>query len=177
MVMQSIIPNYFNLKIMKSKTTSLTLIVMVIIFASFLFGCKEKTNEHKSATVEELGQMNRDFAKALVAKDAATAANLYAEDASLLPPNETMVKGRANIQKYWQAGIDAGIVDASVHTIDAKSDGDLGYEIGTFELKFKDSTGNISVEKGKYTELLKRDSSGKWMSIYGMWNSDSAAEK
>ncbi|HET7117588.1 MAG TPA: DUF4440 domain-containing protein [Hanamia sp.] len=162
---------------MKSKTTSLTLTAMAFLIVVFLFGCKEKKNEHKSATVEELGQMNRDFAKVLVAKDAAAAANLYAEDASLLPPNEPIVKGRSNIQKYWQAGIDAGIVDASVHTIDAKSDGDLGYEIGTFELKIKDSTGNINVEKGKYSEILKRDSTGKWMSIYGVWNSDSAAEK
>jgi ketosteroid isomerase-like protein len=162
---------------MKSKTTLSPFVAIILLIALSIIGCKGKTTEHKSATVEELGQMNRDFAKALVAKDAAAAANLYAKDASLLPPNEPIVNGRANIQKYWQAGIDAGIVGASVHTIDARSDGDLGYEIGTFELKFKDSTGNISVEKGKYTELLKRDSSGKWMSIYGMWNSDSAAEK
>jgi len=160
---------------MKSKNKFLFIAIVITAF-SFL-GCREKAKESKSATVEELGQMNRDFAKALVAKDATAAANLYDEDASLLPPNEPIVKGRANIQKYWQAGIDAGIVDASVHTIDAKSDGDLGYEIGTYELKIKDSTGNITVDKGKYTELLKRDSSGKWMSIYGMWNSDSAPEK
>lgn len=88
-----------------------------------------------------------DFAKALTAHDAVAAAKLYAEDASLLPPNEPIVKGRVSIQKYWQAGIDAGIVGASVQTIDAKSDGDLGYEIGRFEMQIKDSTGNIIVEK------------------------------
>ena len=132
-----------------------------------IFSCKEK-----KATVEELGQMNRDFAKALVAKDAAAAANLYAEDASLLPPNEPIVKGRANIQKYWQGGIDAGIIGATVKTIAAESNGDLGYEIGTFELKIQGKDGKIIIDKGKYTELLKRNAEGKWMSIYGMWNAD-----
>ncbi len=155
---------------MKSKSAFLLVTIAISIFS--FSGCQEKANESKSATVEELGQMNRDFAKALVAKDAAGAANLYAEDATLLPPNEPIVKGRANIQKYWQDGIDAGIVDATLKTIDAKNDGDLGYEIGRFELKTKDSTGNISVEKGKYTELLKRNADGKWISICGIWNSD-----
>jgi uncharacterized protein (TIGR02246 family) len=160
---------------MKSKTTFLFIAIALATF-SFL-GCQEKSPENKSATMEELGQMNRDFVKALTAHDAAAAANLYAEDASLLPPNEPIVKGRANIQKYWQAGIDAGIVDASVQTIDAKSHGDLGYEIGRFEMQIKDSTGNITVEKGKFTEILKRNAEGKWMSIYGMWSTDAPAAK
>lgn len=161
---------------MKSKIGLLLLITLLVASAISFSGCQEKTTEPKPATVEELGQMNRDFAKALVAKDAAAAANLYAEDASLLPPNEPMVTGRANIQKYWQGGIDAGIVGATVHTTAAASDGNLGYEIGTFELQLKDSAGNIIIDKGKYTELLKRDSTGKWISIYGMWNSDTAPE-
>lgn len=41
----------------------------------------EKTKSSVSATVEELGQMNRDFAKALAAKDAAATAIVYDENA------------------------------------------------------------------------------------------------
>lgn len=159
---------------MRSNFSVATITAFLFVTTISIFSCKEKTTAPKSATVEELGQMNRDFAKALVAGDAVAAANLYAEDASLLPPNEPMVTGRANIQKYWQGGIDAGIIGATVHTTAAASDGDLGYEIGTFELQLKDSAGNIITDKGKYTELLKRNAEGKWISIYGMWNSDSA---
>ena len=143
--------------------------------------CKEKTNEivieeesPQTATVEELGQMNRDFAKALTAKDAEAAANLYAENASLLPPNEQIVTGRANIKAYWQGAIDAGILDASVKTIDAKSDGDLAYEIGTFTLRFLGEENDTIVEIGKYTEILERNAEGKWISTYGMWSSNEA---
>jgi len=105
----------------------------------------------KTATLEELGQMNRDFAKALITGDAEVAANLYDENASLLPPNKPIVKGRENIKAYWQAGIDAGIVGASVKTISASSDGDLGYEIGTFELQIKGENDSIVVDSGKFT--------------------------
>ena len=116
--------------------------------------------------------MNRDFAKALTAKDAEAAANLYDENASILPPNEPIVTGRANIQAYWQGVIDAGILDGTVKTIDAKSNGDLGYEIGTFTLRFLGEQNDTIVEKGKYTEILKRNEVGKWISTYGMWSSN-----
>lgn len=129
-----------------------------------------------SASVEALGRVNRDFAKALTARDAVAAANVYDENASLLPPNEPIVTGRANIQKYWQSAIDAGIIDASVETIDAKSNGKLGYEIGRFTMRFKGPNGDTIVEQGKFIEILKLDSaSGKWISTYGMWSADEAA--
>jgi ketosteroid isomerase-like protein len=153
-------------------TRILVLTAATLLLSLSIVGCKGKLDESKSATVEELGQMNRDFAKALVAGDAAAAAIVYDENASLLPPNEPIVTGRTKIQEYWQGAIDAGIVDAKVKTIDAKSDGDLGYEIGTFELTFAGEDGNEIVEMGKYTEILKRNAEGKWISIYGMWSNN-----
>jgi ketosteroid isomerase-like protein len=60
----------------------------------------KKEDLPKAATVKELGQMNRDFAKALTAKDAVAAVRVYHENAPILPPSEPIVKGRANIQAY-----------------------------------------------------------------------------
>jgi len=157
-------------------TKFLKSIVLGLLVVTSIVGCKEKVIETaKPATVEELGQMNRDFVKALVAKDADAAARVYDENASLLPPNESIVTGRENIKIYWQGAIDAGLIDASVKTIDASSDGDLGYEIGTFELKFQGEDGVITTDIGKFTEILKRNSEGKWISIYGMWSANEDA--
>ena len=78
---------------------NLTLLVLSILVSISIFSCTEKKETPKEATLEELSQMNRDFVKALNAKDAVAAANCYTEDATLLPPNEAPVKGRANIQK------------------------------------------------------------------------------
>jgi len=162
---------------MRTKPTNFTLIIMALAFSTLL-SCKQQSNDSKevelpkSATIEELGQMNMDFAQALTSKDAVAAANLYDENASILPPNEPIVSGRDNIQTYWQGAIDAGIIDASVETIDAKCNGDLGYEIGTFSMRFLGPNGDTIVETGKYTEILERNAEGKWNSTYGMWSSN-----
>ncbi len=125
------------------------------MFLSFsLFAGCTNADKLKPATGKELSQMNKDFVKALNAKDAEAAANGYTEDATLLPPNEAPIKGQAGIQKYWEGAIAAGAFDAEFATTETGSNGDLGYEIGRLQMKMPD--GKIVVEKGKYTELLKR---------------------
>lgn len=162
---------------MKTATNFLTLLFITVVLSTTL-SCKqehknpEKEEMPKAATVEELGQMNRDFAIAMNARDAHAAASLYDENASILPPNEPMVTGRANIEAYMQGFLDAGYVEGFSTTIDASSDGNLGYETGTFLIKMKAPDGTIIDETIKFIELLKRNEEGKWMSIYGMWSSN-----
>ena len=152
-------------------------LVFTILVSVLMFSCAEKKEVLIKATAEELSQMNRDFVKALNAKDAVAAANCYSEDAMILPPNEATVKGRANIQKYWEEAIAAGAFDAEVATTTTGSNGDLGYEVGRLQMKIKMPDGKIVVERGKYTELLKLGANGKWLSTLGMWNTDTFALK
>lgn len=144
--------------------------ILAVAVALFLVmaGCNAPASK-APATPDELSQMNRDFAKALNARDAAAAAKCYTENATLLPPGEPLVTGQAAIQKYWQGFLDAGYVDGSVSTIMTGSDGNVGYEIGTADLRMKVPDGKIITEKVRYTELLKRNADGKWMSTHGMW--------
>jgi uncharacterized protein (TIGR02246 family) len=146
----------------------------LVVLSLFLVSCSRSIDSDRlrgSASREELGQMNRDFAAALNAKDAAKAASLYAEDAMLIPPGEEQVRGRANIEAYWRAAIESGGVrDASVETVDARSSGSLGYEIGTYQLTANGPKGEAVTERGRYIELLQRGSDGRWYSIAGIWN-------
>ena len=152
-----------------------TLLGAALLLASCAPADEAKTAP-ASATVEELGQMNRDFAAALNAKDAALAASYYAEDAVVIPPGQAMVQGRAAIEAFWKAGIEqGGVRDASVETIKAESSGDIGYEIGSFVLTVNGPDGNPVQEHGRYIELLKRGADGKWYSTAGIWNAAPAA--
>lgn len=125
----------------------------------------------QSASAMELGQMNRDFAAALNAKDAARAAACYAENAVLIPPGEPLVRGRAGIEAYWKAALESGGVrDVSVETIDAKSSGTLGYEIGSYVLTANGPDGEPVTDRGRYIEILERGTDGTWYSTAGIWN-------
>lgn len=159
------------------KTTHYFLTTAILFASLSMTGCKEEKDADTSFTVEKLNQSNNDFAKTLVAKNADAAANMYTEDGSLLNPNEPTIKGRANIKKDFQGLINNGLVDLTINIDESGSADDLGYQIGNYELKFKDSTGNIAAFKGRFTEILKRDKDGKWLVNSTMFNSAEPAAK
>ena len=157
------------------RITSVFTFVSLVISIEMMIGCSSRSGDATQATSEELSQMNKNFVKALNAKDAAAAAACYEENAKILPPNEAIVTGRTEIQKYWQGAIDAGVADASVTSIATASNGDLGYEEGRYQLSIHQADGKIIPEHGKYIEILKKGKDGKWKSIYGIWNVDTLA--
>ena len=50
---------------------------------------------------EAIQKLNDEWAAAFSKGDAGTVAALYTADAYVLPPGAPMVKGRADIQKFW----------------------------------------------------------------------------
>jgi len=149
-----------------------TLLSLVVVLAlSSCSGGENSMQTEASASVAELGQMNRDFAAALNAKDAKAAAAMYTEDAVLIPPGEPLVRGREAIEEYWRGAIEmGGVRDVSVETMDALSSGSLGYESGSFVLTADGPDGEPVIDRGRYIELLRREPDGRWLSTHGIWN-------
>ena len=106
------------------------------------------------------------FTAAFNAKDAAKVAALYTEDATFMPPNEPMVSGRANIQAWFQKGMDDGFSDLRLMPTESSTRTGLGFEAGTYTIAFKGGT-----DKGKYVEVFKQVG-GQWRIAYDIFNSD-----
>src|SRR5262245_22859868 len=100
------------------------------------------------------------FENAANTKDAATIANLYGEDATLLPPGSPALKGRQNIQQYWQAFFDAGASDAQIRSVEVNTLGDTAYEIGEYEATLPVPQGGTARSQGKYVVIWKRQPDG-----------------
>ncbi|MEO5581016.1 MAG: SgcJ/EcaC family oxidoreductase [Gemmatimonadaceae bacterium] len=145
--------------------------ILAIVVLTSCSNTRDSAPAAATASKDALGQMNRDFAAALNAKDAAKAASYYTEDAIIIPPGEEIVRGRPAIEAYWKGALESGGVrDVSVETIDAQSSGELGHEIGTFASTVNGPKGEAVADVGRYIELLKRGSDGKWYSTAGIWN-------
>jgi len=167
---------------MEMTTKLVQLIGIAILLFFVMVGCKEHSESPKTVHSDTLPpdsippnkfeRMYMDFAKALNDKDVEAATLQYAEDASIVPPNEPIVTGRENIKKYWQGELDSGITDISISMSSEGSYIDLGNFSGRFNLSYPGPDGKMMVKKGKFVELLKRTADGKWVSYYGNWNLD-----
>jgi ketosteroid isomerase-like protein len=104
--------------------------------------------------------------------DADGLANLYAEDALLMPPGAPAVRGRAAIRTFL--GDDAAKTKAAGMSIRNAAvtgsgiTGDLGWVSGTYTVH--DATG-ATVDSGSYLSVHRR-SNESWPLIRDIWNSD-----
>jgi uncharacterized protein (TIGR02246 family) len=112
------------------------------------------------------------FERAANAKDAATMSSLYADDATLLPPGSGPIKGRSNIQAFWQAFLNAGASDPKLKIVELGSAGDIAYEIGSFEANMPNAQGKTAPTTGKYLVIWKRQQDGSIKMIADMFSSN-----
>ena len=106
--------------------------------------------------------------------DADGVANLYAEDALLMPPNAPAVTGRAAIRAFIASEIAAtkagGLTLRPVSVTGVGVSGDSGWVSGTFVVL--DATGK-TLDTGKYMSVHKK-SNGGWPYTRDIWNVDTA---
>ncbi len=113
------------------------------------------------------------FEKAFNTRDTATMASYYAEDATLLPPGSPMIKGRSNIQAYWQSFINAGGSDAKLKVVEVGTSGDMAYEIGAFDAILPAPQGGAARAQGKYLVVWKTQTDGTIKMLADIFNVNS----
>ena len=105
---------------------------------------------------------------------AAAAADVFTEDARLLPPGAPVVEGREAIAAYWQGGWDAGVKDLKLGLIavDRPSD-DTMIETGSWTVTVPTEDGSTMEVSGKALVIWKKEADGVWRMAQDMWNGDS----
>jgi uncharacterized protein (TIGR02246 family) len=129
-----------------------------IVFAAFpAMGQSIKTS---------IDRANETFVAAFARGDAASLASLYTEHATILPPGAPMMKGRKDIEAFWQQAM-TSLKNLKLKAVDVESLGaNAAREIGTF-------TADAGQQQlvGKYVVIWKR--SGKsWHLDTDIWNAD-----
>lgn len=113
--------------------------------------------------------LNAKFEAAVRTRDTSAIANMYAEDAFLLPPGSELVRGRAGIQGFWAKSIPE-IEEFRLSAADVKPLGsDALREVGTFRLRMKG--GQQPELVGKYVVIWEK-SGGDWKLATDIWNLD-----
>jgi uncharacterized protein (TIGR02246 family) len=118
------------------------------------------------ATIDKL---NDAFAGALARGDFASVAEMYTEDAYLMPPGADLVRGRNGIQAFWTAALDQ-ISDLKLTAVDVRPLGsDAAREVGTFTAKTKGQAPQDIA--GKYVVVWQKVD-GAWKLATDIWNTN-----
>jgi uncharacterized protein (TIGR02246 family) len=113
------------------------------------------------------------------AGDAAAVAAVYATDASLLPPNLPVQRGRTAIRAFWAGLLDAYTVKFEIAPDIIEGRGDLAYNMGHYRFTAvpKEKKAPGIADEGKFVEILKRQPDGTWKYAVDIYNSNLAPHR
>jgi uncharacterized protein (TIGR02246 family) len=118
-------------------------------------------------TEPTLNKMAADWAAAFNAKDAAKLASFYTEDATYMPPDLPMVKGRANLEAQFKREFEEGFTNLQLKPMESAISGSQAFEAGTATVE---APGGLT-ENSKYLVVFKLVGSD-WKIAYDIHNSD-----
>lgn len=119
-------------------------------------------------TKAEIDAANTAFVAAYAKGDGAAVAALYTTKATLLPPGQPALNGRAAIETFWAGAIKAGLKNVSLEAQSVESVGrGTVREIGRFAY---DPPGGPRAE-GKYVVIWKKVGKN-WRLDVDIWNMD-----
>jgi ketosteroid isomerase-like protein len=88
----------------------------------------------------------------------------------LLAPSAELFRGRAAIERFWLAGLDTGISEVRLETLELVRRNGFAYEIGSYELGLRPAGDVPVVDRGKYVRVHERQADGSWLWAVEMFN-------
>jgi len=127
-----------------------------------------------SDTERALREVDRKWSEAAATKDVDKVVSFYAENAIVLPPNAVIAQTKDSVRAIWKELLDTPGLRISwmAQKVEVAKSGELGYVSGTYELQMNDPSGKPVNDRGKYLEVMKRQSDGSWKCVADTWNSD-----
>jgi ketosteroid isomerase-like protein len=116
--------------------------------------------------------VDADWAQAYAAKNLKKAVAFCDEAASMLVPNAPIASGKAAVSKAIADDMASNDLTWHANKAGIARSQDLGYTTGVYHMKFKDASGRVKVDNGKFLTLWKREADGTWKMLYDMFNSD-----
>jgi ketosteroid isomerase-like protein len=141
--------------------------LMLVLFGLTLAQAKNASDE------QVIRDIDTSWSKAAGAKDLDKVLAVYADDASLLPPNAPIATGTAAIRSVWSqlmASPGYSLSFAPNKVVISKS-GDVAYEIGTFQLTLDDALGKPETSVGKFVVVWEKRG-GQWRAVADIFNDD-----
>jgi uncharacterized protein (TIGR02246 family) len=151
--------------------------VMALAMCAWLISLpsEAQTNNGLSQTdLRKIDEATQTAMKAALAKDFATWAALFLDDAVVNPPNEPAVKGRAAIRAWLEKF--PPITEFTLKNVKVEGREDLAYVLGTYTMTIVPPSAPGPVkDSGKFVTVVRRQADGRWLVAVDMFSSDMPA--
>ncbi len=142
-----------------------TLAALALFLGALALASRVPFPDVRSPTREKaaLERVVADYVQANLDNDADALAELYDEDALLLPPDASLVEGRKAIRAFWEDGMETGL---SIQPVRVEVHGDVGLVVGRYTVPEATDT---PADSGKCVLVMRRQGVN-WKITSDIWN-------
>ena len=94
----------------------------------------------------------------------------YTVDATLVPPDGEILKGKQAIEELYKKFFQMGMKDIAFTTIEVGGSGDTAYEIGKTKVRIQPEGQAAMIDSTKYLVIWKRQADATWKVHVDIWN-------
>ena len=128
------------------------------------------------ALVQQVDEPYQRFATAYATLDADRVAQIYAEDALMLPPGGDIVRGRAAIRDRYETGFERDrerrhTRRITFELVDRVTSGDVRSDYGYYTIIARSAEGHEERSRGKFAKVWLRGRDGVWRIRSDSWSS------
>jgi uncharacterized protein (TIGR02246 family) len=149
-------------------------ILVLAISISCFSGCHKEVADSRIQDEDAIRAADAATLKSAKARDVDGAIAHYAEDASWLPPNSPIIKGKAAIREGWAKLISSpGFnIDWQIKKLEIARSGDVAYTIYAYQLAFEGPDGKPVADRGKDMAVWKKQADNTWKMAVDTFSSD-----
>lgn len=149
-------------------------IMYLSMLSILLLGCSEKRVVDKKLEGEKLMQLSLEWSDVVKTGDLEKIMAGWADDAVMMVPGMSPLKGKDAIRGYVEAGLQIPGFSVKWEPLEVfvSDNGDMAYMIERNEMIVNDSIGNPIITYNKTVTVWRKDANGDWKNVIDMWNED-----
>ena len=149
---------------------NLIALLFVLRISLAQFSCTRPETFDVAQVRKSIEEADAKFSEAIREGNVAGAVAVYTDDATMVPPDGDVVKGKQAIEYLYKKFFQMGMKEIILTTIEVGGGGDTAYEIGKSKVRIQPEGQAAMMDSTKYLVIWKRQANGTWKVHVDIWN-------
>ena len=143
---------------------------LIVLFFIAQLGCNKPESFDSAQVKESIEEACAKYSEAIRKANVTDVADVYTVDATIIPPDGDIVKGRQAIEEFYKKLFQIGMKEGVLTTIEVGGNGDTAYEIGKSKVRIQPEGQAAIQDSTRYLVIWKHQSDGTWKVHVDIWN-------
>lgn len=150
-------------------------IVLFILILFFIFpGCAEQKDKKKD--LDQLRKTIKEFYEAINSDNADKRAEMFTDNAILMPNNYGIIKGKQTIEKVIKSGEKMVFRIKDLERLELHLSGNIAYTVNRYYYSYHQQGKEPVWHKTKNVHVWRKQADGTWKLHVDIWNSSGSSQ-